>query len=200
MAYFITCNLSVAREAVLAAGSFDSQFRVGEDTDLGSRLTSRGYEVLYWPAACAIHDHLNFRVDDIVRRARSYGPATLRLIKKYPNLLGDGSGPLGRLDAAWRARTVDFLRNSRPQVEEALAAARRLEDFDFSTLLRGAVPGGESLADGIVSLLEKAVTQVHWFYLLEAIVKERTEREPCDTELESPVHTPSTKDRPPCQL
>jgi len=200
MAYFITCNLSVAREAVLAAGSFDSQFRVGEDTDLGSRLTSRGYEVLYWPAACAIHDHLNFRVDDIVRRARSYGPATLRLIKKYPKLLGDGSGPLGRLDAAWRARTVDFLRNSRPQVEEALAAARRLEDFDFSTLLRGAVPGGESLADGIVSLLEKAVTQVHWFYLLEAIVKERTEREPCDTELESPVHTPSTKDRPPCQL
>lgn len=172
MAYFITCNLSVARDAVLAAGSFDSQFRVGEDTDLGARLTSRGYAVLYWPDARATHDHLNFRVDDIVRRARSYGPATMRLVEKYPYLLADETGPLGRLDAAWRTRTLDFLRDSRPRVEEALAAARRLDDFDFSTLLRREVAGGESLADGIVSLLEKAVNQIHWFYLLEAIVEE----------------------------
>lgn len=200
MAYFITCNLSIAREAVRAAGSFDSKFRVGEDTDLGARLTSRGYEVLYWPDACATHDHLAFRVDDIVRRARSYGPATLRLIKKYPYLLADETGPLGRLDTAWRAKTLDFLRSSRPQVEEALAAARRLEDFDFSTLLRGEVAEGASLADGIVSLLEKAVTQIHWFYLLEAIVKGLTEGEVSDTELEFPAQTSSPKDGPPCQL
>ena len=79
--------------APLAAGSFDSRFRVAEDTELGARLVSQGYKVLYWPTATAEHDHLNFRTDDIVRRARSYGTATLLLLQKHPSLLGDGTGP-----------------------------------------------------------------------------------------------------------
>jgi len=174
--YFITCNLSVARQAVLEAGSFDSRFRIAEDTELGARLASRGYEILYWPAARATHDHLNFQTDDIVRRARSYGPATLLLFRKHPSLLGDGNGPLGRLDAAWKARTLNILKNSRRQVEEALAAVRRLDDFDFSTLLR-TKPAGATSADAIISLLEKAITQVYWFYHLEAIVNGLDEAE-----------------------
>lgn len=199
-AYFITCNLSVAREAALAAGSFDSRFRVAEDTELGARLMSLGYEVLYWPAASAMHDHLNFRTDDIVRRALSYGPATLLLLQKHPHLLGDGTSPFGRLDAGWRARTLNFLRDSRNQVEAALTAARRLDDFDFSTLLSGNISGGESSANEITILLERAVTQVHWFYLLEAIVKELAEKGPRRTEMEPSTHTSSNKDRPTCPL
>jgi GT2 family glycosyltransferase len=198
-AYFITCNLSVAREAVLAAGSFDRRFRVAEDTELGTRLMSQGYEVLYWPAACATHDHVNFRADDIVRRARSYGPATLLLLQKHPSLLGDGSSPFGRLDAAWTARTLNFLRNSRQEVEEALAAARRLDDFDFSTLVRGKLFGGKSSADEITNLLEKVINQVHWFYLLEAMVGKMAEEESGRSGLEPSIPTLSDEDRPPCQ-
>jgi len=199
-AYFITCNLSVARQAVLAAGSFDCRFRVAEDTELGVRLSSRGYEVLYWPAARATHDHLNFRTDDILRRARSYGPATVLLLEKHPSLLGDGTTPFGRLDAAWKARTLEFLRNSRRHVEDALAAAKRLDDFDFSALLSGRIAGGTSSADKIIDLLEKAVTQVYWFYLLEAMIKELDEKGPRRIDMEPSIPTSIDEDRPPCQL
>jgi GT2 family glycosyltransferase len=198
-AYFITCNLSVARQAVLEAGSFDSRFRIAEDTELGVRLASRGYEILYWPAARATHDHLNFQTDDIVRRARSYGPATLLLFRKHPSLLGDGNGPLGRLDAAWKARTLNVLQNSRRQVEEALAAVRRLDDFDFTTLLRGKL-GGVASADGIISLLEKAFTQVYWFYHLEAIVNGLDETESGTTEMQGLTSASEEANRLRCPL
>lgn len=199
-AYFITCNLSIGRAAALAAGSFDTRFRVAEDTELGARLVSQGYKVLYWPTATAEHDHLNFRTDDIIRRARSYGTATLLLLQKHPSLLGDGTSPFGRLDNAWRTRTLDFLRNSRSQVEAALTAAKRLDDFDFSPLIRGRLSDGKSSADEITTLLEKAVTQVHWFYLLEAIVEELAEKGGCRSDLEPPSHPLSNEDRPPCQV
>ena len=199
-AYFITCNLSVARQAVLEAGSFDCRFRVAEDTELGARLTSQGYEVLYWPAARAMHDHLNFRTDDVVRRARSYGPATLLLLQKHPWLLGDGKSPFGRLDAAWKVRTLKFLRDSRKPVEDALAAAKRLDDFDFSALLRGKTSAGKSSAEEIVVLLEKAITQVYWFYLLQAMMKELVENESSRTDMEPSISISNEEDRPPCQL
>jgi GT2 family glycosyltransferase len=199
-AYFITCNLSVARQAVLAAGSFDCRFRVAEDTELGVRLSSRGYEVLYWPAARAMHDHLDFRTDDLVRRARYYGPATSLLLQEHPSLLGDGSGPFGRLDAAWKARTLKFLRDSRKQVEEALAAAKRLDDFEFSALRRGKLSGGNSSADEIISLLEKTVTHIYWFYLLEAMLKELVEKESAGTYREPSINASIEGRRPPCQL
>jgi len=199
-AYFITCNLSVAREAVLAAGSFDSRFRVAEDTELGVRLASRGYEILYWPAARAMHDHLDFRVDDIVRRARSYGPATLLLLQTHPSLLGDGSGPFGRLDAAWQARTLKFVRESRRQVEEALAAAKRLDDFEFSPLLRAKLTGRNSSADEIISLLEKTTSYVYWYYLLEAMTKELAEKETAGTKMRLAIGTSTEENRPPCPL
>ena len=198
-AYFITCNLSVARKAVLAAGAFDGRFRLAEDTELGIRLMSQGYEVLYWPAARATHDHLNFRADDVVRRARAYGPATLLLLQKHPALLGDGTSPFGRLDPQWEARTREFLRNSRQQVEEARAVARRLDDFDFSALLRDDKAGGKTSADQIILLLEKAITQIHWFYLLEAMVKALEETETGRGE-ETPAPTLIDEDRSPCQL
>jgi glycosyltransferase involved in cell wall biosynthesis len=198
-AYFITCNLSVARQAVLEAGSFDSRFHIAEDTELGARLTSRGYEVLYWPAARATHDHLNFQTDDIVRRARSYGPATLALFRKHPSLLGDGNGPFGRLDAAWKARAVNILQNSRGQVEEALAAVRRLDDLNFSTLLKGKLADVTS-ADGIISLLEKAITQVYWFYHLEGIVNGLDETESRTAEMQGSTSTSEEENRLRCPL
>jgi len=42
-AYFVTCNLSVSRQAVLDAGNFDPAFRVAEDTELGTRLARKKY-------------------------------------------------------------------------------------------------------------------------------------------------------------
>lgn len=198
--YFITCNLSIVRAAALAAGSFDTRLGVAEDTELGARLVSRGYEVLYWPAALAKHDHLNFRADDIVRRARSYAPATQLLLQKHSSLLGDGSSPFGRFDAEWKARTQSFLRDSRQRVEEALAAVRRLDDFNFATLLRENGTGGKSTAEAITCLLEAAVPQIHWFYLLEAMVGEPAEKVCGQPDCDSSTPNLIDKEQIQCQL
>jgi hypothetical protein len=60
--YVVTRNLSVRRDAVLAAGSFDARFRVAEDSDLGLRLSRKGFCVRYVPEARATHQHLPFTI------------------------------------------------------------------------------------------------------------------------------------------
>src|SRR6185312_10669527 len=52
--FFITCNISVRRDLVSAAGNFDANFRVGEDTELGVRLIRKGLQVIYAPGIEAI--------------------------------------------------------------------------------------------------------------------------------------------------
>jgi hypothetical protein len=47
--FFITCNVSVRRDLVLTVGSFDPDFRVAEDTELGIRLIQKGLKILYTP-------------------------------------------------------------------------------------------------------------------------------------------------------
>jgi hypothetical protein len=85
-------------------------------------------------------------------------------------------------------------------VEEALAAAKRLDDFQFSPLLRGQPTGGNSSAEEIISLLEKTITHIHWFYLLEAMMKELAEKESAATYLEPSIGASIEEGRPPCQL
>jgi hypothetical protein len=105
--YVVTCNLSVKRDAVLAAGSFDARFRVAEDSDLGLRLSRKGFCVRYVPEAQAIHQRLPFTIPDLIRRATTYGTNQLAFLRKHPALLGGGGTFFGMLDneAAdkWRA-------------------------------------------------------------------------------------------------
>jgi GT2 family glycosyltransferase len=69
----VTCNLSVKPDAVLAAGSFAARFRVAENSDLGVRLSRKGFCVRYVPEAQAIHLQLPFTIPDLIRRATTYG-------------------------------------------------------------------------------------------------------------------------------
>ena len=86
--YVVTCNLSVKRDAVLAAGSFDARCRVAEDSDLGVRLSRKGFSVLYVPEEQAIHQHLPFTIPDLMRRAAAYGANQLRFCANIPRCWG----------------------------------------------------------------------------------------------------------------
>jgi GT2 family glycosyltransferase len=57
--FFWTCNLSVPRREVLAAGGFDEGFRypVCEDVDLGLALQKRGVFVHWLPDSACLHHH-----------------------------------------------------------------------------------------------------------------------------------------------
>jgi GT2 family glycosyltransferase/glycosyltransferase involved in cell wall biosynthesis len=174
--YFIACNLSIRREAVLRAGSFDPQFGVAEDTELGARLEEQGYRVLYRPEALAWHDHLIFTTADLLKRARNYAPANLLLFKKHPRLLGSGTGPFGRLDADWAAKTRNRLDQSRRQVAEWTQALARFDQLDFTPLF-SLRHGDVTEAERVLQAFDQIVPQVHWFYLLERLLELRAEGE-----------------------
>jgi GT2 family glycosyltransferase len=189
--YFIACNLSIRREAALSVGSFDPQFRVAEDTELGVRLEQQGYRILYLPQARAWHDHLIFTAADLIKRARAYAPADLLLYRKHPRLLGSGRGPFGRLDAVWSAKTRNLLDQARQQVAEWTQAIARFDNLDFAPLFslrRGEVTEAEL----VLRAFDQIVPQVHWFHLFERLVELREEERPSALIPQPPAITAQT--------
>jgi glycosyltransferase involved in cell wall biosynthesis len=173
-ALFIGCNLSIRREAVLGAGSFDPQFRVAEDTELGVRLEQQGYGILYHPQALAWHDHLIFTATDLIARAHVYAPADILLFKKHPRLLASGRGPFGKLDADWAAKTKDSLDQSRRQVTEWTQALARFDHLDFAPLFYK-LNGETTEAELVLKAFDQIVPRVYWFYLFERFLELREE-------------------------
>jgi GT2 family glycosyltransferase/glycosyltransferase involved in cell wall biosynthesis len=195
--YFIACNLSVRREAVLGVGCFDPQFRVAEDTELGARLVQEGYRIRYHPRAVAWHDHLKFTSTDLLKRARAYAPADLLLFKKHPHLLGSGTGPFGRLDDGWAAKTKDSLDKSRHQVSELIRAIAQFDTLDFAPLF--SIRRGERTeAEMILRTFDQIVPQVHWFQLFERLLELRGEGKNEAKGIEALV-APEAKEEAPCQ-
>ena len=171
-AYFIGCNLSIRREAVLGAGSFDPQFRVAEDTELGVRLEQQGYRILYQPQALAWHDHLIFTAADLIERARVYAPADILLFRKHPRLLASGRSPFGKFDADWAAKTKDSLDQSRRQVTEWTQAIARFDHLDFAPLFYQR-NGETTEAELVLKAFDQIVPRVYWFHLFERLLELR---------------------------
>jgi GT2 family glycosyltransferase/glycosyltransferase involved in cell wall biosynthesis len=171
-AYFIACNLSVRRDAVLGVGSFDSRFRVAEDTELGVRLRAAGYHVLYHPKALAVHDHLEMTIGDLVRRARVYGRTQLLLFRKHPQLLGEGTGPFGGLDETAAQNMRSYLDERREQVSEAVRTLEKLDTLNLSRFFPTSA-GERSAADDIMGMVARIVPEVFWFFLAQGFLEAR---------------------------
>jgi GT2 family glycosyltransferase len=140
-----TCNVSVPRAAVDAAGRFDGSFRhYGcEDTDLAIRLERLGGDVVYDPSARAHHRHL-LSLDDLARRQRTVARAYVRLFKKHPEALHHPDWSwVAKLDAAGlEQRLLERL----PERGRLEAAARALSVLDLDHLA-----GPDGPADALVS-------------------------------------------------
>jgi glycosyltransferase involved in cell wall biosynthesis len=167
--YVVTCNLSVKRDAVLSVGSFDARFRVAEDSDLGLRLSRKGFGVRYVPEAQAMHQHLPFTMADLIRRATTYGANQLAFLRKHPALLGGGNTFFGMLDdeAAdkWR-----LLISQRTQEVESLAATlTRIDSVDFAPFFT-MKKGDGTVADEITKLCQRAVPDVYWYYYFSGLL------------------------------
>lgn len=166
---FVTCNLSLPRLAVLAAGNFDAAFPVAEDTELGARLEERGWGIVFEPSARAVHDHGRFTAADFVARARRYGPAQLWLHRKHPRLLGGGGGRLGRLDAAARQAMQAWMATHRQRIEDAVQSIAAYDDLDFRPFFERWC-GAYTAADLVVSQLAQALLPIHWYYVYESLL------------------------------
>src|SRR5262249_49037637 len=135
--HFITCNLSIRREAVLQAGSFDPTYKLSEDTELGIKLFERGCRVLYHPAAHAFHDHLPYPARNLIRRARVYGTDYFHMFCNHPRVMKEWAMPvnLTAMDEENALRILAYVEEHRGEVEEAVAALERWDDVDFEPFL-----------------------------------------------------------------
>lgn len=168
-AYFIASNLSVRRDAVLAAGSFDPLFRVAEDTDLGVRLRQMGFHVRYVPEARAIHDHVRFAIDDLVRRAAQYGRTQLLLLRKHPHLLGAGTGPFGRLDPEAIEKLRAYAAQQAKEVNEATASLEKFDTVDFAPFFSN-TSNGRTAAEDVIGAFKVAIPAVFWFHIVRGFL------------------------------
>jgi len=189
-AYFITCNLSIRRDLVLAGGNFDPQFRVAEDTELGTRLVQRGSRVLYHPDATADHEHGTFTTEDLIRRAKAYGRADWTLFSKHPRLLGNGSSPFGLLTESDIHSIARRLDEGRDAVRAAVNALHALDGLDFLPCLDPCNRNRQSAFD-ILKQLAKLVPLVYWHYLLESFLERRSEEKTTTSQnrYDQSVHT-----------
>lgn len=83
VAYLPTCNLVVRRDALLAAGGFRADMRVGEDVDFTWRVLRTGAAARYVPAGRVIHHHRT-RPGALLRRRADYGSSEADLQRRHP--------------------------------------------------------------------------------------------------------------------
>jgi len=161
---FWTCNVSVSRKLVLAAGGLDESFRhYGcEDTDLAIRLQALGGRVWFHDGARAHHRHL-LDFDALKRRQLQVARAWVRLFQKHPTVLEHE-------DWAW-VRTLDleacerFADERNPHVPALEAAARVLCATDVGAL-DGEHAALQGTADTIVERLRTIVAELNriWWH------------------------------------
>jgi glycosyltransferase involved in cell wall biosynthesis len=166
--HFITCNLSVRRDAVKEAGSFDSTYKLSEDTELGIRLFEQGYRVLYHPDAHAFHDHLPYPARNLIRRARVYGEDYFYMFGRHPRVMKEWAMPvnLTGMDEENAIRILEYVEEQRHQVEQAVEAVERWDSVDFEIL----VAEQAETAAMVLRLFQQAVPAIHWFYLFETML------------------------------
>lgn len=166
--HFITCNLSIRREAVITAGSFDSTYKLSEDTELGIRLFEMGYGVLYHPAAHAWHDHLPYAVGNLIRRARVYGADYFHMFRRHPRVIREWAMPvnLTGMDGNAAQAIQQYLDSNRSNVEKSVVALDQWEKVEFEPFLTHPQDAAK-----VMTLFQQAVPAVHWFYLLEKMLE-----------------------------
>ena len=126
--------LSIRRDAVVEAGSFDSTYKLSEDTELGIRLFERGYRVLYHPDAHAFHDHLPYPAHNLIRRARVYGADYFYMFGKHPRVMKEWAMPvkLTAMDEENAMRILAYVEKTSPmRSRRPSTALERWDAVDF---------------------------------------------------------------------
>jgi glycosyltransferase involved in cell wall biosynthesis len=170
--FFITCNISVRRDALLAAGSFDPNFRVAEDTELGVRLIKKGLRIFYAPEIKAVHQHLDFTIADLIHRAEIYGNKLVSLFKKHPDLIADGEGLLGKVDAKSINEMNSFIAAHQAEIPAAIESLAKLDDVNFLPFFSGQIDG-RNAAEVVIDLFTRSVPVVYWYHLFRSFLAAR---------------------------
>jgi hypothetical protein len=104
---FVTGNVSVRRERLLAVGGFDPAFHGygREDYELGYRLQRAGMRFEFEPRAVGLH---RYRKDVLewLRQSESMGRADVIFARKHPEIMGEVMTLSTYPPVPWNARTL----------------------------------------------------------------------------------------------
>jgi cellulose synthase/poly-beta-1,6-N-acetylglucosamine synthase-like glycosyltransferase len=81
-----TMNLLLRKSVIEEVGGFDENLPSQYDTDLGFRITSNGYKIIFEPSAKCYHYNRS-TVSDYFRQQLQYGKNTTKLYLKHANLI-----------------------------------------------------------------------------------------------------------------
>jgi hypothetical protein len=176
----VTRNISVRRDLVLGGGSFDPDFRVAEDTDLGIRLIQKGLRILYSPEAEATHEHLDFTMADLVRRAEVYGKQLVRLYGKHPSILVEGQEPFGNLDSNALRKLQLYVAEHESEVPRAIESLAKFDSIDFGAFSTNEIDG-QNAADRVVNRLARSIPTVYWYHLFRTWLAARSAAAPAES-------------------
>jgi len=165
--YFMATNLSIAREAVLAVGSFDPNFHIAEDIEIGIRLRNAGYQLQKHPEITADHHHLYVSVDEFIDKARRYGQAQAQLFRKHPSLIGDGSGPFGKLDRNGVKGIKQLVDRIRHQAKDATRELEKANSEDLRPFLSNHV----AKIQEIMRPVREGAPVVFWYYFFGSFLE-----------------------------
>ncbi|MFA6549431.1 MAG: glycosyltransferase [Candidatus Margulisiibacteriota bacterium] len=125
--YFLTGNLSIAKESLLKVGLFDEKFRGygWEDIELGYRLSKLGVKLFYLPSAINYHRH-PVSQEGMQKRKYEMGKSAAYFYRKHPNFeikMFLGMNPLAM-------GTFQFLKNH-PALLEKINNQYILEEYYY---------------------------------------------------------------------
>jgi GT2 family glycosyltransferase len=136
-------NFSIARDAFLASGGFDTRYRCHEDYELGFRLLKEGARFSFAERASGRHGDAT-RVERACRRKRDEGHADVQLAQTHPDLRT--ALPLARR-RTWRRSAIWRAAFHAPAFGDAVV----------------------NLAAGALPLLEYVGARMTWLWLLYLI-------------------------------
>ncbi len=172
--YFMATNLGIAKEVLLAAGSFDPEFWIAEDIELGIRLHHSGCRLVQSQKIKAEHHHPTVSVDQFVQKAGRYGEAQARIFRKHPHMVGDGNAAFGNLDRAAIKKLRQLTERIRHPAKDQAKELERLNSVDFEQL-RGDRPEDVRTFERIMRTVNEMVPTVYWCHFFESFLQAWTE-------------------------
>lgn len=167
--YFMTSNLSIAKEIVLELGSFDPAFETAADIELGVRMHGAGFLLKKLPPITSDHNHLSTSVEEFICKARRYGKAQAQLFNKHPFLVGDGSGAFGKLDATALKKLHQLVKQNRAEARDRAKELERVNAIDLRPYLNS--QDGALKIQNVKQVVKEAVPVVYWTHFFASFLE-----------------------------
>ncbi|HEY1462896.1 MAG TPA: glycosyltransferase, partial [Terriglobales bacterium] len=168
--YLMAAHFSIAKELLLAEGSFDPELKTASDVDLAIRMHKSSCRLIMRTDFRAEHNHLSTSVEDLISKAELYGAAQAQLFRKYPSLIGDGAGAYGKLDSAAIKKLQQLVKHNRQQVREHTQALEKISAIDLRPLIKDEQANKRKL-ESIMQTVKDAVPAIYWSHFFASFLE-----------------------------